>query len=104
MPLAQDCPAPLVDSPTGHYTNTGTHSSSLWLSFLAIIQQGRALERRLHSAQQHEYTLPCLPEIYWKPPESGHLFTPDTLDGTNGVRIIEIPLYCMLVIELWDLM
>ena len=26
-------------------TNTGMHSSSLWLSFLAIIQQGRALER-----------------------------------------------------------
>ena len=39
-PLAQDCPAPLIDSPTGDYTNTGTHSSSLWLSFLAIVQQG----------------------------------------------------------------
>ena len=43
-PLAQDCPAPLIDSPTGHYTNTGTHSSSLWLSFLAIVKQGRALD------------------------------------------------------------
>ena len=39
-PLAQDCPAQLVDSPTGHYTNTGMHSSSLWLFFLAIVQQG----------------------------------------------------------------
>ena len=29
MPLAQDCPAPLIDSTTGHYDNTGTHSSSL---------------------------------------------------------------------------
>ena len=47
-PLTQDCPAPLVDSPTEHYTNTGKHSSSLWLSFLAIVQQGRALERHLH--------------------------------------------------------
>ena len=53
-PLAQDCPAPLVDSSTGHYTNTGTHSSRLWLSFLAIVQQGRALERHLRSAQPHE--------------------------------------------------
>ena len=26
-PLAQDCSSPLIDSPTGHYTNTGTHSS-----------------------------------------------------------------------------
>ena len=43
-PLAQDCPALLVDSPTGHYTNTGTHSSRLGLPFLAIVQQGRALE------------------------------------------------------------
>ena len=43
--LAQNCLTPLIDIPTGHYTNTGMHSSSLWLSFLAIIQQGRALER-----------------------------------------------------------
>ena len=39
-----DCPAPLIDSQTGHCTNTGTYSSSHWLSFLAIIQQGRAVE------------------------------------------------------------
>ena len=91
--LAQDFPAPLVDSPTGDYTNTGTHSSSLWLSFFAIVQQGRALERRLRSAQRHKYALPRLPEIYRKPLKSGYLFTPDTLDGTNGVRIIEVPLY-----------
>ena len=41
-PLTQDCPALLIDSPTGHYTNTGsgTHNSSLF----AIVQQGRALE------------------------------------------------------------
>ena len=24
--LTQDCPTPLVDSPTGHYTNTGTQN------------------------------------------------------------------------------
>ena len=67
-PLTQDCPAPLIDSPTGHYTNTGTHSSSLWLSFLAIVQQGSS-ETRIHSAQWHEYALPHLPEIYQKPPK-----------------------------------
>ena len=44
-PLAQDYPAPLIDSSTGHCTNTGTHSFSLWLSFSAIVQQGRAVER-----------------------------------------------------------
>ena len=44
-PLAQDCPALPINSPTGHNTNTVMHSSSLWLSFLAIIQRGRALER-----------------------------------------------------------
>ena len=32
MPFTQDCLALRNDSPTGHYTNTGTHSSSLWLA------------------------------------------------------------------------
>ena len=72
--------------PSGHYTNTGNHSSSLWLSFLAIVQQGRALERCFCGAQWHEYALPHLLEIYRKTPKSGHLFTQDTLNGTNGVR------------------
>ena len=43
-PLAQDCPAPLIDSPTGHCINTGTHSFSLWLSFSVIVQQRRAVQ------------------------------------------------------------
>ena len=38
-PLAQDCLAPLIDSSTGHYTDTGTHSSSLWLSFPVIVNK-----------------------------------------------------------------
>ena len=42
--LTQDCPALLIDLTTGHYTNTGMHSISLWLAFLASVQQGRALE------------------------------------------------------------
>ena len=68
-PLAKDCPVPQVESPTGHYTNTGTHSSSLWLSFLAFVQQGRAMEQYIRNAQRHEYALPRLPEIYRKPPK-----------------------------------
>ena len=58
-PLTQYCPALLIDSPTEHYTNTGTHSSSLWLSFLAIVQQGRALERTfvvLNNMSMHCHT------------------------------------------------
>ena len=43
-PPAQDYPAPLINSTTGQCTNTGKHSFSLWLSFSAIIQQGRAVE------------------------------------------------------------
>ena len=62
-PLAQGCLAPLIDSPTGHYTNAGMHSSSLWLSFLAIVQQGRALEHAfvaLNSMSMycHAYQMP----------------------------------------------
>ena len=57
--LTQYCPAPLIDSPTGHYTNTGTHSSLVWLSFLAILQQGRALEHTfvvLNNMSMHYHT------------------------------------------------
>ena len=72
MPLAQDCLALLNDSPTGHYTNTGMHSSSLWLSFLAIIQQGRALECVfvvLNGTSTH-----C--HAYWNIPEASEVGTP----------------------------
>lgn len=94
MPLVQDCPAPIIDSPTGHYNNTVTYSSSLWLIFLASIQQGRALERVCKVLNNTStYTLPCLLKIYQKPPKQGHLFTQNILDGTNGVRITEVPLY-----------
>ena len=64
------------------------HSASLWSAFLASAHQGRALEQQ--NAQLHKYTLP-LPEIYQKPLKQGHVFTPDTLDGTNAVLIIEVP-------------
>ena len=46
MPLMQDCPSPLLNSTTGHYyISIGTWSTSLWLAFLANVQQGRVLER-----------------------------------------------------------
>ena len=40
----KDCPPPLIDSTTGHYNGTGTHSTSLSLAFLTSVQQGRAPE------------------------------------------------------------
>ena len=43
MPLMQDCPAPLIDLTAGHYNSTEMHSTSLWLAFLAGLQQGGAL-------------------------------------------------------------
>ena len=59
--LTQDCPAPPIDSLTGHYTKTSTDSSSLWLSFLAIVRQGRAAEctEALNGTSTH-----C--HAYWK--------------------------------------
>ena len=44
MPLTRDRLPPPIKSTTGHYKNTGTHGSSLWLTFLAIEEQERALE------------------------------------------------------------
>jgi len=53
MPHAQDCPVPLIDSTTGHYNSSGMHNSSIWLAFLASIQQGGALERAFEPKKQH---------------------------------------------------
>ena len=53
MPLAHDCPAQLIDSTTGHYNSIGTRRTSIWLAFLASIQQRRALERAFKAAQVH---------------------------------------------------
>ena len=68
-PLAQDCPVPLIDSLTGHYTNTGMHSSSLWLSFSCHRTARESSGTHLRSAQWHEYALPRLLETYRKPPK-----------------------------------
>ena len=93
MCLSQNCLAPLIDLTTGHYNSTGTYSTSLWLAFLASEQQGGGggSGMRLCSAQQHEYALPHLPEIYQKPPIYGHIL--DTQRGPHGVRIRGVPLY-----------
>ena len=93
-PFAQDCPAPLIDSPTGHHTNTGMHSSSLWLFFLAIVQQGRALERTFivlngTSTHCHTYTRNM--------PETSEVGTPlysEHFRWHQWCPIIEVPLYC----------
>ena len=88
MPLMQDCLAPLIDSTTRHYStcSTYTHSTSLWLAFLASIQQGRALEHGfivLNSVSMH---------AYWK--YTRNLWNMDTSifqthsGGSYGVHII----------------
>ena len=60
----QDCPQPLINSTTGHYSSTCTHSTSLWLAFLANLQQGRAWNKALNCTNNHFHA--CLPEIYQK--------------------------------------
>ena len=95
-PLAQDCPAPLIDSPTGHCTNTGMHSFSLWLFFPAIVQQRRPVERAfvaLNGTSMHCHAYWKYTRNLWSKDTS---FTQDTLDGTNGVCIIEVPLYMVV--------
>ena len=60
----QDCPQPLINSTTGHYSSTCTHNTSLWLAFLANLQQGRAWNKALNCTNNHFHA--CLPEIYQK--------------------------------------
>ena len=63
MTLAQDFQAPLIDSTIGQYNSAGMNNSSLWLAFLASLQQGRALERTFvlfTSTHCHAY------RKYWK--------------------------------------
>ena len=81
MPFMHDCLAPLIDPTTGLYTSTGTHSTGL--SHQHTIRESS--RTRLHSSQQHEYTLSCLPEIHQKPPKYGHLYIPN---------IQQCPLWC----------
>ena len=88
----KDCLAPLIDSPTGHYTNIGTHSSSLWLSFLAIVQQVRALEHAfiaLNGTSMHCHAYRKYTESH-RSRDISLLRT--LLNGTNGVHIMEVPL------------
>ena len=73
MSLMQDCPPPLIDSITVHHNSTGIHSNSHWLVFLTSVQQGRSLLR----AQQHEYVLPCIAEMYQNLPKYSYLYIPD---------------------------
>ena len=44
MPLTHNCLGMLIYLLTGFYNSTGTYSTSLWLAFLASIQQEKALE------------------------------------------------------------
>ena len=90
MPFMHDCLAPLIDPTTGLYTSTGTHSTGL--SHQHTIRESS--RTRLHSSQQHEYTLSCQPEIYRKPPKYGHLYIPKHTAVSPMVCIFRrVPLY-----------
>ena len=90
-PLTQDCPPLLLDAMTGHHNSTGTHSTSLWLAFLASIQQERAMEGRFCSIQHH-YTLLSPLKIYWMPfkistvPHSGHAAVVPIVSALEGLQ------------------
>ena len=91
-PLTQDCPPLLLDAMTGHHNSTGTHSTSLWLAFLASIQQERAMEGRFCSIQHHNYTLLSPLKIYWMPfkistvPHSGHAAVVPIVSALEGLQ------------------
>ena len=54
--------------------------SNLWNVNISLSRKhtGRESSRMcLHSAQQHGYALPRLPEIHWKPPKYRRLYNPD---------------------------
>ena len=94
MPLTQDCPASLINLTTEQYNSTGMHIISLWLAILTSEQQRRALECAFVAPNSmQKYTLPCLPQIYWKPPKYGCFYILNTQCGPHGVRIREVPLY-----------
>ena len=66
-PLAQDCPEPLIDSRTGTLVGIVLASGYPFLSCYRTARESSGT--RLRSAQRHEYALPHLPKIYWKPPK-----------------------------------
>ena len=96
MPLAQDCPAPMIDSITGHYNSTGAHNTCtiLWLAF-DCKQQGRALDHAFvvlngmsthcHAYQKHTGSFQSRDTLY-----SGHL------GWHQWYLLIEVPLYMYL--------
>ena len=104
MPLTQDCPVPLIDSPPGHYTNTGMHSSSLWL---ALSRQRTARESsgtHLCSTHRHECTLPqkCLHITSHQPYACLHLSHKSSVPLTPIVLCTSTWLWSPLAPELCD--
>ena len=74
MPPMQNCLQSLIDPTTRHYNSTCMHSTSLWLAFLMHIC---CAGMHICCAQQQEYALVHLPEIYRKLPKHEHLYIPD---------------------------
>ena len=67
MPLRQDCPPSLINSMTGHYDSTSTHSTSFLLAFLTSVQQGLAWECIFVALNGTSMDCHTYMEIYWKP-------------------------------------
>ena len=93
-PFQQDYQPSLLELTTLHQISTVTHSTSLCLAFPASIQQGQQAPKiQPHCAQQPDYAVPRLLEIYRKPLSWGHLAIRDKILVPNGVHYRGVPLY-----------
>ena len=95
MPLTQDCPPSLIEPTIGHYSSTGTHSTSFWLAFPGSVQQERALEctsEVLKGTQIH--TAKPTRNI----PEASEVGTPHNSSHFRWLHIREISLYVHMLL------
>ena len=91
--LSKSCPLLLIDSTTIALVCTALASGQPSHKHTAK-ESSRA---HLHSAQQHEYALPRLLEMYRKPPKYRRLYNPDTQQWSHGVWNRGFPLYSLLL-------
>ena len=78
-------PPNCLDTCRQHWTSLTT---SLCLAFPASVQQKKALKMQPCCAQQPNYAVPRLLEIYEKPPSQGHLAIINKMLGPNGCVLL----------------
>ena len=78
MTLTQDCLPPLIESTTRHYNSTCMQNTNLWLVFLTSVQQGIMECTFVAISGMIMHCHAAIPEVE-------HLFTQDTIVGTNSV-------------------